>query len=458
VNHSANSSPDWSSEARTASSPPSRLASQAWDWFLRVAIIVGIVGFAYEGVFRHLIDETLTDAEQSKWKLAIERPSLLWAAMGTLLITLRTLLWSLYRSAPAATFEGAPSLTVVIPAFNEGAMVAQSVDSAAACVYPRDRLEIFVIDDGSTDDTWEHIERAAARHPGLVTPIRFEKNRGKRAALAAGFERARGEVVVTMDSDSVIDAQALLELAGAIAEPGVGAVAGKVAVYNRHEGLIPEMLHVRFILSFDLLRAVQSTYGTVYCCPGALTAYRADVLRRVLPVWKAQTFMGVPCTIGEDRALTNLILAEGMNTRYQRSAVVHTVVPTTYDRLCRMLIRWDRSFIREEIAFARIVWKRPWAARAAAILDSFTTNLRYPVGIASSILLVGLAISDPVVLVRVMVAIGVMSLINMLYFLRSEASWAFLYGVLYAYFSFVALTWIFPYSAVTVRNRGWLTR
>jgi hyaluronan synthase len=65
---------------------------------------------------------------------------------------------------------------------------------------------------------------------------------------------------------------------------------------------------------------------------------------------------------------------------------------------------------------------------------------------------------DGWVLVRVGAAIGAMTLFNMLYFLRTERSWAFLYGVLYAYFSFVALFWIFPYAAVTVRSRSWLTR
>ena len=95
-------------------------------------------------------------------------------------------------------------------------------------------------------------------------------------------------------------------------------------VYNRRAGLIPRMLHVRFILSFDFLRSVQSTYGTVYCCPGALSAYRTSVVRDVLPAWLEQKFWGVACTYGEDRSLTNFILKQGYDSVYQNTAVVRS--------------------------------------------------------------------------------------------------------------------------------------
>ena len=170
-----------------------------------------------------------------------------------------------------------PLLTVIIPAYNEGEMVARSIESVVHARYPRERLEIFVIDDGSADDTWRHIQRVAERYPDVVTPLRFARNRGKRAALEAGFRRGRGEIMVTIDSDSVIEPDTLLAMAGPFRNPRVGAVAGKVSVFNRGDGLIPRMLKVRFALSFDFLRAVQSTYGTVYCCPGALAAYRSRV-------------------------------------------------------------------------------------------------------------------------------------------------------------------------------------
>ena len=92
---------------------------------------------------------------------------MLWATMGTALLCFRTLLWFRYRPIDPANRDDAPLLTVVIPAYNEGPMVEKSIDSVAASNYPSDRLEIIVVDDGSTDDTWNYIQAAANRHSQL---------------------------------------------------------------------------------------------------------------------------------------------------------------------------------------------------------------------------------------------------------------------------------------------------
>ena len=429
-----------------------------WDPLYRAVILFGLVAVIYVSFRWQLFQPLLHAATEHHWTRFIVHPSILWMFMGTLMLLFRTLLWFRYRTPPVAGFADAPPLTVIIPAYNEGPMVAKSIDSVAAARYPYGRLEIFVVDDGSRDDTWTHIEAAARRHPQLVTTLRFPRNRGKRAALEAGFRHARGDIIVTIDSDSVIERDTLLAMAGPFHDPRVGAVAGKVTVYNRGDGLIPRMLKVRYTLSFDYLRAVQSTYGTVYCCPGALAGYRAAVVRQVLDDWVSQTFMGVACTYGEDRSMTNYILARGYDTLYQRAAVVHTVVPLTYTRLCKMFLRWDRSYVREELRFARIVWKRPLGPRLIAIADAVITNLRYPVSWATLALLAMLSFWHPATLVRLLCVIGIMACFNMLYYLRSERSWDFVYGIFYSYYSAFALFWIFPYAVLTVRAKSWLTR
>jgi hyaluronan synthase len=133
-------------------------------------------------------------------------------------------------------------------------------------------------------------------------------------------------------------------------------------------------------------------------------------------------------------------------------------VPETYGKLCKMMLRWDRSYVREEIRFARIAWKRPPVTRLVALFDRFVTNLRFPVYFASLGFLPLVALQDPQVILRMLIAMGLVSFCNMFYFLRSERSLDFLYGVLYSYFSAAALFWIFPYAVLTVRARAWLTR
>ncbi len=429
-----------------------------WYWFVYGGILAGIAILIHAHIHGVFMRPLVIAAEHHHWARFLIFPSILWVVMGTLLLVFRTLVWMAYHPFPSAAYDTSPPLTVIIPAYNEGAMVLKSIESVVNAAYPHDRLEIFVVDDGSRDDTWKYIEQAAARWPELVRPVRFVKNQGKRAALAAGFKAARGEVIVTIDSDSALERHALLAIAGPFRNPRVGAVAGKVGAYNRHQGLLPRMLHVRYILSFDVLRAVESSYETVYCCPGALTAYRASVVHEVLGEWLKQTFLGAQCTYGEDRALTNWILSRGYSTVYQRSAVVNTMVPTKYASMCKMFLRWDRSYVREEIRFMGIVWKRPPLYASLAIWDRFVTNLRYPVGYASLALLGVLTWEHPLMLPRFLAAMGMVGLFYSLYYLRSERSVDFLFGILFSYFSFFTMFWIFPYAVFTVRARSWLTR
>jgi len=445
-------------QTRVNELPTPELAQKLGVWVFYAASLGAFALFVY-GQATHGVFEPIVDLIQKRQHVdALYYPAVLWTLMGTVFLIFRTCMWVKYRPFLSVSYNEAPPLTVVIPAYNEGAMVFKSIESVARADYPQGRLEILVVDDGSSDDTWNFICRAANQYPDLVTKIRHTKNLGKREALAKGFARARGEIIVTIDSDSVVEREALLALAGPFRDEHVGAVAGKVSVYNLGQGLIPRMLNVRYALSFDLLRTVESAYENVFCCPGALTAYRAAAVRRVLDAWRQQTFLGVRCTFGEDRALTNFLFAAGYNAVYQRSAVVHTLVPTTYKKLCKMYLRWDRSYVREELRFVQLIGKRPLRIALIALFDRLVTNLRYPLGYASLGLLLFHGVEHPLMFLRMLTAVGFMSLLNMFYYLWREQSTDFLYGVLYSYFSLFALTWIFPYAVVTVRARSWLTR
>jgi hyaluronan synthase len=371
----------------------------------------------------------------------------------------RTVLWWRYRPYPLPTGPW-PKVTVIIPAYNEGAMVEKAIYSAAASDYPEGKLEIIVIDDGSKDDTWFYIDRAHKRFPQLIKAIRFRKNRGKKEGLHAGFTQGKGEFFVTIDSDSVISPDTVRQVvAPMIQDATVGAVAGNVKVYNRFQSLLARMLAVRFVLAFDFLRASQSIYGFVTCTPGALSAYRRSAVMPVLEGWRRQTFLGAPATIGEDRALTNCIVREGHHAVYQRTALVHTVVPETYKGLCKMFLRWDRSNFRENWVQLKFIFtKYRDKDRLLPILDFFITQVEFPL----TYLFLGLLMFSfavyPIVMVKFFAGLGVFTLVYMLYYLSQERDWEFIYGILYSYFAFFALNWVQPYAFLTVRNSRWLTR
>jgi hyaluronan synthase len=392
-------------------------------------------------------------------------PGLRWVVgLSALLLlghTALTYVFSLlYR--PIAPLSGSelPRVTVIVPAFNEGPMVGVSLGSILLGDYPRDRLEILAIDDGSTDDTWAHIERVASCHPQVVRAIRMAHNGGKKEALCEGFRRATGELVVTVDSDSRLDTDALRRIvAPMLADRRVAAVAGKVQVLNRYTNLMTRLLAIRFYLAFDLGRAAQSWFGAVLCCPGALTGYRRSAVMAVLPRWSAQTFLGEPCTIGEDRALTTWLLRTGHRAVYQSTAVVHTLVPTTYKGLVKMYLRWERGNVREALTMLPVLptrWRR--GDRWWPTLDILLELGQLPLICVGLVLTAAHMLAAPVDILRLVATIGVIALVQSLYTLRSERSTDFLYGVGYAFFAFVCLQWVLPYSLVTVRNGRWLTR
>lgn len=366
------------------------------------------------------------------------------------------------RYKPVASHDDVhlPMLTIIVPAYNEGANVRVALESALASDYPADRLEILAIDDGSKDDTWEHIQAVVAAHPGRIIAIKQPKNGGKREALKTGFDRAEGQLIVTVDSDSKIEPTALRAIvAPMIDDEEIAAVAGRVLVLNRDDNWLTRILSARFFLTFDLARAAQSRAGAVLCTPGALSAYRKSAVDEVVEPWSTQMFFGQPCTIAEDRALTTWLLRSGYRSVYQRSAVVRTIMPTTFAKVSRMMIRWERGNIREDIVMLPLLftkWRdrdRLWPA-----LEIGFELLQYPMAWLSLGLLAARLIDHPAAILGVIGCLALGAVVQSLWILRSSRLADFVYGVQYAMFAFIGLQWIFPYSLLTVRDGRWLTR
>jgi hyaluronan synthase len=417
------------------------LASIAW------MIVVFAEGQSLAAALRHAVVALLS------------HPVGLIVVIQSLYTAMLSLLWLRYRPFTAPPGAERPRVTVVIPAFNEGPMVERSIRSVAACAYPKELLEIIVVDDGSRDDTFFHMQRLRREHPAIVKLVRFRGNRGKREALAAAFRAATGAILVTIDSDSEIEPVTIDEMvAPFLADPDIGAVAGRVAVLNR-DTTISRMLEVQYALAFDFARGAQSTYRCVACCPGALSAFRREAVLPFLEEWTNQTFLGRPVNHGEDQALTNIVLRQGYDTVYQRTAVVHTLAPVTYRQMSRMFVRWDRSFIVEGFSFAKFMFTRYRAKnRVLPIVTFVVSNLRLFLFFYGIVQLPLFFRAHLTVAVHSMLALLVGAMFTALYYLRVERSFRFLYGVLYAVYSLLLLQWILPWALVTVRDERWGTR
>ncbi len=384
-------------------------------------------------------------------------PLLVYSGLMLVHLPYRAILCFLYKPYPEV--KTLPTISFIIPAYNEGAMVERSIDSSALSDYPRELMEVICVDDGSTDGTWEHIQRAADRHPGMVQIFRHPRNRGKRQALATAFNRARGEILVTLDSDSVIAPDAARHLVAPFADPRVGAATARVRVYNKAENLLTRMLAVRYVMAFEFFRASTSVFKTVMCCSGVLSAYRRNVIARFQDAWLNQEFLGQNCTYGDDRALTNFVLREGFHTVYQRTAEVRTLAPATLPKLARMLTRWHKSFIRESLVFSTFMLTRYRDRyRIPAVFDFLLTTTLIPLQFYITLFSVYHIFVDPILILRFLALIVIMGATYMLFYIRFERNTDFVYGVLYSFLHVFFLMWTVPYALVTFKNNSWLTR
>ena len=377
-------------------------------------------------------------------------------------IIFRTILWLRYkpRTPESSGEDDWPYVTVIMPALNEEELITKAIDSVFASNYPKDKLELIAVNDGSTDMTLSGMQRAKKIYGDRLRVISYRSNLGKRKALYSGLKISRGEVIVTVDADSKIGRSAIRNLVAPLLEdPRVGAVAGRVAVLNERENILTRMLAIRYAISFDFGRAYQSVYGTVFVCPGALTAYRRSVLSPFVRDWVRQKFMDTPCLHGEDRSLTTYILRAGYLTRYQSNAVVYTKVPTTFRQMNRMYVRWTRSYLRESILFGRFMFS-PYRTRNRflPVLDFVFLNFLHPFHLYVMGLLTYSFFVQPLFLLRQIAFLTILSFFLSLYYLRTNRSWVFLYGVPYALMTAFLMWWIVPFSALTIRNQSWLTR
>lgn len=366
-----------------------------------------------------------------------------------------------YKPTPPSSDEELPTCSVIVPAYNEGRQAFDTIASIVQSDYPAEKMNIIGVDDGSKDDTWKWLRKAAATFPGRVQLFRQPVNRGKRHALYRGFEHGGGEVFVTIDSDSNVDPQTIRHLVSPfVQDPRVGAVAGNVRILNRKSGIIPKMLDVSFAYSFDFLRAGQSVINSVLCTPGALSAYRKSVVMKVLPEWVNQKFMGRAANIGEDRAMTNMILRSGYHVHYQRDAMVYTTSPTTLTKLWKMLLRWARSNIRETLVISRFVFGKFRQSGAIGIrinvlmgcMNLFVGQIIRLFGL--SLLIYLPLVVGPKMILGAAIAACAPGLFYVLRYKSENAIWALPYSFLWL----TCLSWISFYALLTPHKNGWMTR
>lgn len=367
----------------------------------------------------------------------------LWYRFGLLLYT------DLARRPRVGTY-GNERISVIVPFYNEEPEVLAA--AIASLLAAHGNIEIIAVDDGSrTPEAADGLRRLFGPRLRLLG---YPENRGKRVAQAEALRHAAGEFIVTVDSDTVVEPDAILHLIEPLlADRRIGATTGNVKVRNRGANLLTRMIAARYWNAFDVERRSLSRLGIVTCCSGVLSAYRASLFRSLLPAYLGQRFLGEPCTYGDDRHLTNLILKERYRTVYVHEALCHTEAPTTLGRFLRQQLRWKKSFLRESCISLTFAFRHGVALPIEVVLNLALPLLGLLVRLA---VLVGVVTEPHNLLLFGLVVASVAVIRN--FFLLFEERRLLGYSVLYALLHECALVWLFPLALFKLRERGWGTR
>jgi cellulose synthase/poly-beta-1,6-N-acetylglucosamine synthase-like glycosyltransferase len=236
------------------------------------------------------------------------------------------------RKACARPQSPFPAVSVVVPAYNEEARIAATLASLAALSPPAS--EIIVVDDGSSDQTAVRAQEGLGLHP-CGSLIRLGHNQGKANALNAGLSAARGDLIATVDADTILAKDALGLAVAELQRQSADAVAFRLEAAQR-TGFLTLLQEREYALGFNFERAGQSLVGAIPVMPGAATLFRKEAL-------SASPFSARTST--EDADLTLALSGERRRLILANAACAQTEVPTTARALLRQRIRWTSGHL-----------------------------------------------------------------------------------------------------------------
>lgn len=355
---------------------------------------------------------------------------------------------------------------VAIPMYNEDPEI---LSASLRSLLEQTRLpqSVVIVDDCSGDtraleeaESW--VPRFAER--GIELQImRFEHNKGKREGLIACLEAQPGiDLMLCVDSDTVLDKRALEEALVPFLDRRVTVVTGLVLALNYRTNILTRLIDIRYANAFLFERAAYSALGSVLCACGSLAIYRADLMHKYKEDFLTQTFLGAPAIFGDDRRLTNYGLLEG-RTVFQSTAVAFTAVPERWGHYLRQQVRWNKSFFRESFWVLRHMSLAKWAfwLTFMELFTSFVFTVAVIYALIVAPILTGAVLLGPYV-----VYIALVSYARSVRYLdltgvrpsRKDQLIGFAISPLYGLTHILFLMWLRFYSLFTLRSGTWGTR
>jgi cellulose synthase/poly-beta-1,6-N-acetylglucosamine synthase-like glycosyltransferase len=258
------------------------------------------------------------------------------------------------RQIDMQTFDY-PSVSILIPARNEGKVIRQTIESMLALDYPAEQLDVLVINDGSTDDTAEIAAEFAARdrRVRVYTIPKEEGGKGKSHGLNLAFRQTTSKIIAVYDADNTPDPAALRYLvAQLLVDPTLGAVLGKFRTVNKRRNMLTRFINIETLSFQSILQAGRWKLFKVATLPGTNFVVWRELMER-LHGWDE-------AAITEDSELSIRIYMEGLRIKFIPYSITYEQEPETWAVWIRQRTRWVRGnnyvatkFLREIPSFKR---------------------------------------------------------------------------------------------------------
>lgn len=287
-----------------------------------------------------------------------------WLVIGVSLFGALFWLNVLYKEADAIDDypepSSFPSLSVLLPAFNEEDTIAKSIESILDQNYPQDKIQIIVVNDGSTDST----EEIAGEYEDDITLI-SQENQGKGAALNTGMEEADGDLVVVQDADSVIQPDAYHMMVGHFEDEDVGGVIAGIKPLETNT-MVKKLQEMEYLLGI-LYRKLMSVIDTLYVTPGALSIYRRDLIED-LGRFDEQN-------LTEDLEIALRVRKHNYTVKMSAPAITRTEFPATLRELMHQRVRWYRGLFSNTMKYKEMMFDRSYGLLG---MFQMPVNLLFP--------------------------------------------------------------------------------
>ncbi len=271
------------------------------------------------------------------------------------------LLISFFEKRPATKTTALPrrypTVSVLVPCWNKGDTLGGTVRSLLELDYPKDKLRVVIIDDGSTDHTWSAAQEFAGH--AQIQLFKKENEGSKYSALNFGLAHTQSELVGCLDADSFVAKDALLEMVKAFEEhPEMMAAAPSMKV-NRPKTVLELMQAVEYTFGI-FYKKMFDNLGAISVLPGPFSFYRRELFAKIGPFRKAHHT--------EDMEMAFRMQSHGLKIANVHTALVYTNVPTTLGALVRQRTRWSRGFLENSRDYAYMYFNRRYGHFGTLVL------------------------------------------------------------------------------------------